>query len=520
MVGDVHVCAYASNGEIDACAKPSAFSGEYTIEGLAAGEYKVGFSSTGLDYLDQYYNDKSLLAEAEPVSVAAGQTTSEVNAELHTAGGITGRVTNVATGAPIEGIQVCVEPSVVVDCERTGANGEYAFSELASGEYQLEFSPDELDYLYHRLTDVPVTAGHVTANGDVGLTEGGRITGRVTDASTGTPMEGVEACAHEVDGDITQCGTANASGEYTITMLNGRYTVEFHSPTGGYLAQFYGGPSPIEHGRSMVSPSQELSVTAPATVSGIDVALQPGVFQEPGNTVPPVVSGTPAVGSTLSCAPGAWSGDPAPTFEYVWLRDGAPIAGATEDAYIPQAADEGLELSCKVYATNAAGSQIDTGHAVSASVLIGPAVVTGPASGGPGTTTARPTTDKTATSDLTPTLTAVPLVTLMTSRLTVSGGVAPVHVACSRAACRGLVELVVQAREQHHKGRTAVQGVTLVLAAGSFSLAEGKSRTIVLHLTIAGRKMLAHASTHHPIAAKLTLSVKGGKAATRSVLAV
>jgi hypothetical protein len=518
QVSDVDVCAYSVEGEVNACAKPSSFSGEYTIEGLAGGEYKVGFSSEGFDLLPQYYDDKSSLAEAEPVPVTAGQTTSEINAELQTAGEITGRVTNGATGAPIAGIQVCVEPSEWVDCERANANGEYAFSELASGEYHLAFTPiGELDYFFYRQTGVSVTAGQVTANVDEGLTEGGRITGRVTDAVTGESVGGVEACAREVDGDMTQCGTTNAQGEYTILRLNGHYTVEFSSRGGGYLAQLYGGEPPLEYGRLAFSASQELSVTAPGTISGVDAALQPGTFAEPVNTTPPAISGTAAVGSALSCSPGSWTGDPAPTaFTYRWLSDGAPITGPTaaESSYTAQSADEGHSVSCKVYATNAAGSQIGTGHALSANVTIGPSVSTG----NPVTSPAETTT----TADLAapaPFVTATPLVTLMASKLIVSGGTAPVHVACAAATCQGSIELTVQVPVKDGQGKTAAdRKTTLVLATGSFFLAQGKDGSVSLRLTSAGRQKLAHAR-HHPIAGRLILFVRGGKAMTKPVLA-
>jgi hypothetical protein len=71
------------------------------------------------------------------------------------------------------------------------------------------------------------------------------------------------------------------------------------------------------------------------------------------------------------------------------------------------------------------------------------------------------------------------------------------------------------------KGKTAAatHRATLILATGSFALAQGKHGTVVLHLTVAGKKRLAHASRHHPIAATLTLLVQGGKTASKSVLA-
>jgi hypothetical protein len=101
----------------------------------------------------------------------------------------------------------------------------------------------------------------------------------------------------------------------------------------------------------------------------------------------------------------------------------------------------------------------------------------------------------------------------------VSGGMAPVDVECQAAVCRGSIELTVQAPVKDGKGKTAAaRKATLVLAKGSFSLAEGKRGTVVLHLTAAGRERFAHASRHHPIAAELTLSVRSGKTATKSVL--
>jgi hypothetical protein len=70
------------------------------------------------------------------------------------------------------------------------------------------------------------------------------------------------------------------------------------------------------------------------------------------------------------------------------------------------------------------------------------------------------------------------------------------------------------------EGKTAAsRRATLVLATGSFSLAGGRSRTVSLRLTAMGKKMFAHAGRHHPIAAKLTLSVQGGKTITKSVSA-
>ena len=78
----------------------------------------------------------------------------------------------------------------------------------------------------------------------------------------------------------------------------------------------------------------------------------------------PTVSGTPAVGATLSAAPGRWS--PTPTaIAYQWelcTPAGAcnPIAGAADASFQPGSADANAELEVQVLASNANGTTIAT----------------------------------------------------------------------------------------------------------------------------------------------------------------
>jgi hypothetical protein len=82
----------------------------------------------------------------------------------------------------------------------------------------------------------------------------------------------------------------------------------------------------------------------------------PGVLETPPvPTLAPEVSGTPALGHTLNCSTGGWSGRPAPSFTYQWLREGTIIGGATANTYVVVEADQGDSLACKVTATNNAG---------------------------------------------------------------------------------------------------------------------------------------------------------------------
>jgi hypothetical protein len=188
------------------------------------------------------------------------------------------------------------------------------------------------------------------------------------------------------------------------------------------------------------------------------------------------------------------------------------IPGETSWSFGDGASATGTSVT---YAYTAAGTYEVTLHSAdtlgnvtstSGKVTIAPA---------PATTTPSPSAPTPAGPD-TSTVTT-PLVTLMASEFVLAGSSAPVGVECQAAACRGSIELTVQVPE-NGKGKTAADHkATLILATGSFSLTEGKRGTVVLHLTAAGRKRFAHASMRHPIAAKLTLSVQGGKTATRLV---
>ncbi|HXA55221.1 MAG TPA: hypothetical protein VNV37_10165 [Solirubrobacteraceae bacterium] len=71
------------------------------------------------------------------------------------------------------------------------------------------------------------------------------------------------------------------------------------------------------------------------------------------NIESPSIIGKLAAGNTVTCATGTWTGEPAPTFTYRWLREGLPIAGASAETYIVQVGDAGENLECEVTATNA-----------------------------------------------------------------------------------------------------------------------------------------------------------------------
>jgi Carboxypeptidase regulatory-like domain len=489
---------------VEQCATTEA-SGEYTISDLPAGKYEVEFAvpfKSELNYIPQYYKGRSSPLEGELVSVTAGETTRGIDAKLDVGGWITGKVTDASTTEAVEGIEVCAfsTSSASGRCAITNSEGRYTVATLPGGKYEVAFSSplgSSLNYVFQYYEDkssfseageVPVTVEAETPGIDAELAVGGQIAGRVTDASTGAALADIFVCARPVSsgGEAGGCAVTGENGEYTISGL----------PSGSYKVGFNGGPNYITqyyNDEYTVAEGQAVSVVVKSVVAGIDAALEPGPAVAPANTGLPVVSGTPTVGDTLSCSSGSWTGHPAPTFTYEWLRDGIPIPGATTSSYVAQSADEGRSVACEVFAKNAAGKK----RATSASVVVSPL---------PPIPTAL---------DL---LRAAPRVTVTTSKAVLSGRAASVHIECDdETPCKGSIELTVEVVTKRRKGKQGASHATVVLAKGSFSLGGDKSGTVVLRLTAAGRRRLAHAK-RHPVAAKLTVSLSDGKRTTKSVL--
>ncbi|MEI8341231.1 MAG: hypothetical protein WCH43_06800, partial [Verrucomicrobiota bacterium] len=69
----------------------------------------------------------------------------------------------------------------------------------------------------------------------------------------------------------------------------------------------------------------------------------------------PLLNGIPTIGEQLGSTAGNWEGSPT-NLTYQWMRDATDIPGATSSSYLPQAADAGSHLSCRVIAINASGS--------------------------------------------------------------------------------------------------------------------------------------------------------------------
>jgi len=132
-------------------------------------------------------------------------------------GQINGIVKDASTGNPIEDAKVTVNGYSDI----TDANGQYNITNVPAGTYTVTASAG--GYQTSSQTGVSVEAGQTT-NLNFTLTPlptTGRITGNVTDASTGNPIEDAKVT---VEGHSVSVST-NAAGYYSIELPPGKYNV-------------------------------------------------------------------------------------------------------------------------------------------------------------------------------------------------------------------------------------------------------------------------------------------------------
>jgi len=213
--------------------------GEYSIGGLQAASYRVGFHVEGdpaLNYVPQWYSGKAHPEEANPVELAAGES-REINAQLSTGGQFKGTVADLNTDLPIEGVEVCANSVDVRQdgefgyCGRSNAAGEFAVKNLGTGHYRLEFRTEgHVNYVEEQVPQAPGSFS-LPAGGEIKveahLVPGIGIEGTLTEAGTGTPVTGLlapysvpSACALNPATEArVKCASVGPDGQYSIPGL-------------------------------------------------------------------------------------------------------------------------------------------------------------------------------------------------------------------------------------------------------------------------------------------------------------
>ena len=340
-------------------------TGAYTIYGLIPDSFTLQFQA--MNWSDDSYNT----VFTPLASVYYGGSYTEVGSTKVnvTAGNATGRNQTMQVGRTISGtvsLGSGIDPAWVgalwAYAESDGgsyrsakvdpATGNYTVKGLAPASYIVSFDGgslwngteyvyDDFAFEYYNNKRNPIvaqlvnvaTANATAINATMDLQVGNRefwttpvptiagttATGSVLTATPGTWEPYASSIAYQWKRSGVNIAGATAK-TYTLTAADEgtSITVAVTGSTPGYTA-----------------------ITKTSTSLAI-----PGPFTTAPN---PTITGTAAVGQTLSASTGTWS--PVPTFGYQWTRNGANISGATASTYQLTPADLGTTVSVAVTGT-------------------------------------------------------------------------------------------------------------------------------------------------------------------------
>ena len=206
-------------------------------------------------------------------------------------GSITGTITDAATLAPLQNIEVRVYDSGANQVAVTFTNslGFYGTPNiLATGTYYAVTvnSSGYIDELYNNTncillncnpttgTPINVTNGAVTPGIDFALAKGARVSGTVTDAATSLPLANVAVFISSATGQGVSTAFTDSSGNYLsgTGLPSGTYYA-VTSNTQGYINEFYDN---IVCFGCDVTVGTPIPLTAGATTAGINFALDIG----------------------------------------------------------------------------------------------------------------------------------------------------------------------------------------------------------------------------------------------------
>lgn len=268
-------------------------TGRYTINGLPAGDYKVGAEdrwggSGSSRYQTWWYDGKADATEADALTVELGQAYT-IDASLKLTGSISGRVTLSTTGEPAKAIVIAYDAtSDFVASGGVEPDGTYTVWGLTTGAYRLQFYPQLNDGFVPTWYEskpslasadpVNVVIEQNTPGIDQALALGGRLSIAVTDAA-GEPVPWAEAYVLDGDGTtVTSTYLPEGTGGLDLWPETYRVRVEAY----GYAAGYFDGAATLETATGvLVTEGQTNNITVVlqswGTVSGrvTDEAEQP-----------------------------------------------------------------------------------------------------------------------------------------------------------------------------------------------------------------------------------------------------
>jgi hypothetical protein len=287
-----------------------AADGSYKFTGLSAGSYRLQFDGQSGGALDQWHSNATSYQTATPVTVAAGQTLTGLNATLVKGATISGKVTipagvnrsNVYVAAiPADSLWQMADQRVIV-----ALDGSYKITGLKAGSYKIQFDGRSGGALeqWHKnapsfatATAVTVTAGQDLTAISATLVKGATISGKVT-APAGVVLSNVYVTASAAGSQWQTGGQSSVApdGSYKITGLPaGSFKIQFSAMNSGALTQWHSNAASFDAATA-------LSVTAGQDLTGINATMVKGATISgkvtfPAGSVPYVYAKAVSTGS-------------------------------------------------------------------------------------------------------------------------------------------------------------------------------------------------------------------------------
>ncbi|MGW2410797.1 MFS transporter [Streptomyces tubercidicus] len=185
-------------------------NGSYALDAPGAGSYVLIAAADG--------------HQPQASTVVIGEAPHAYDILLSGTSGLGGQVRSAATGAPVDGAMVVVTDvrGEVLATGKTGAEGHFAFDELAPGTFTVAVNAPN-----HRPAALPVEiGGQGITRIEIELLSGARVQGVVRAGAHRRPLPDARVTLVDAAGNVVATSTTGEDGAYAFTDLDaGDYTV-------------------------------------------------------------------------------------------------------------------------------------------------------------------------------------------------------------------------------------------------------------------------------------------------------
>lgn len=185
-------------------------NGSYVLDAPGAGSYVLIAAADG--------------HQPQASTVVIGEAPHAYDILLSGTSGLGGQVRSAATGAPVDGAMVVVTDvrGEVLATGKTGAEGHFAFDELAPGTFTVAVNAPN-----HRPAALPVEiGGQGITRIEIELLSGARVQGVVRAGAHRRPLPDARVTLVDAAGNVVATSTTGEDGAYAFTDLDaGDYTV-------------------------------------------------------------------------------------------------------------------------------------------------------------------------------------------------------------------------------------------------------------------------------------------------------